>query len=169
MNYILPGLIFALLIYSYTKGIDVYTSFISGASEALPMLLKILPAMTAMMIALSVFRESGAMDAFTGFISPICRRMGMPEELAPMFILRPFSGGAAMALLQDVYAQYGTDSRLGRAASVMLGSTETIFYTVSLYLGSIGVTKARHSIAASLIAAVIGAAAALVFTRSIGV
>lgn len=169
MSYILPGLILALLIYGYAKGTDVYTAFISGASEALPMLIKILPTMTAMMIALSIFRESGAMDSFTGFLSPACEAVGMPGELAPLFVLRPFSGGAAMALLQDVYAAYGADSRLGCAASVMLGSTETIFYTVSMYLGSIGVTKPRHSVAAALIAAVAGAAAALVFTRNMGV
>ncbi len=169
MSYILPGLILALLVYGYIKGTDVYSAFISGASEALPMLIKILPTMTAMMIALSIFRESGAMNGLTTVLSPACEAVGMPEELAPLFVLRPFSGGAAMALLQDVFSAYGPDSRLGCAASVMLGSTETIFYTVSLYLGSIGVTKPRHSVAASLIAAVAGAAAALVFTRNIGV
>jgi len=169
MNYILPGLILALLIYGYVKGTDVYTAFISGASDALPMLIKILPTMTAMMIALSIFRESGAMNAFTSFLSPACEAVGMPRELAPLFVLRPFSGGAAMALLQDVFGAYGADSRLGCAASVMLGSTETIFYTVSMYLGSIGITKPRHSVAAALISAIAGAAAALVFTRNIGV
>ena len=169
MSYILPSLILALLIYGYAKKADVYTAFIAGASEALPMLAKILPAMTAMMIALSIFRQSGAMDAFTSFLSPACEAVGMPGELAPLFVLRPFSGGAAMALLQDVFLAHGTDSRLGCAASVMLGSTETIFYTVSLYFGSIGITKPRHSVAASLIAAVAGAAAALVFTQNMGV
>ena len=169
MSYILPCLILALLIYGYAKKTDVYSAFISGASEALPMLIKILPTMTAMMIALSIFRESGAMEAFTSAISPACEAVGMPKELAPLFVLRPFSGGAAMALLQDVYNAYGADSRLGCAASVMLGSTETIFYTVSMYLGSIGVTNPRHSVAAALIAAVAGAAAALVFTRGMGV
>lgn len=169
MSYILPGLILALLIYGYIKHIDVYSAFISGAAEALPMLVKILPAMAAMMTALSIFRQSGAMDGLTSLLSPLCEAAGMPGELAPLFILRPFSGGAAMALLQDVFLAHGTDSRLGCAASVMLGSTETIFYTVSLYFGSIGITKPRHSVAASLIAAVAGAAAALVFTRNMGV
>lgn len=165
MSYILPGLILALLIYAYIKGVDVYSAFISGASEALPLIGKILPTMAAMMIALAIFRHSGAMSRFTGLISPICQAVGMPEELAPLFVLRPFSGSAAMALLQDVYSSCGADSFLGCAASVMLGSTETIFYTVSLYLGSVGITKPRHSVAAALIASVAGAAAALVFTR----
>lgn len=164
MSYILPGLILALLIYGYAKRIDVYSAFISGAAEALPMLVRILPAMAAMMIALSIFRQSGAMDGLTSLLSPVCEAAGMPGELAPLFILRPFSGGAAMALLQDVFTAYGPDSRLGCAASVMLGSTETIFYTVSLYLGSVGVTNSRHSVPAALTAAVIGAAAALVLT-----
>ncbi len=164
MSCILPGLILALLVYGYIKRIDVYSAFISGAAEALPMIVKILPAMAAMMTALSIFRQSGAMDGLTAILSPLCEAAGMPGELAPLFILRPFSGGAAMALLQDVFTAYGPDSRLGCAASVMLGSTETIFYTVSLYLGSVGVTNSRHSVPAALTAAVIGAAAALVLT-----
>lgn len=169
MSYILPALILALLVYGYIKGTDVYSAFISGAAGALPLLVKILPTMAAMMTALFLFRESGAMDTFTALISPICEAVGMPGELAPLFVLRPFSGGAAMALLQDVYAAHGPDSMLGIAASIMLGSTETIFYTVSLYLGSIGITRPRHSVAAALIASVAGAAAALVFTYSSGV
>ena len=156
MNYILPGLILALLIYGYAKKTDVYSAFISGASEALPMLIKILPTMTAMMIALSIFRESGAMEAFTSSISPACEAVGMPKELAPLFVLRPFSGGAAMALLQDVYNAYGADSRLGCAASVMLGSTETTFYTVSVYFGAAGIQKTRYTIPAALFADFVG-------------
>ena len=93
----------------------------------------------------------------------------MPPELVPLFVLRPFSGSAGLALLQDVYAQYGPDGFLGYAASVMLGSTETIFYTLALYFGSVKVTKSRHALPVSLAAGVVGAAAAIVFAHIAGV
>jgi len=167
MSYILPALILALLIYAYSKGIDVYSAFTRGAGEALPMMYKIIPCMAAMTLALGLFRESGAMDAFVKLISPLLSFIGMPPELGPLFILRPFSGGAAMALLQDVYNACGTDSFEGIAASIMLGSTETIFYTISLYLGSIGITKPRHAVPAALIASLAGAVAALFLASAI--
>ena len=139
MSLILPGLIVFLLIYAYIKKADVYSAFISGALEALPMLYKTLPSMCAMMAALSLLRKSGAMEAFTGAVSPALQKAGMPGELVPLFLLRPFSGSAALALLRDIFDTCGADSFVGVAASVMLGSTETIFYTMSVYLGSIGV------------------------------
>ncbi len=169
MSLVLPSLIVSLLVYAYIKKADVYSAFISGALEALPMLYRILPSMCAMMAALSLLRKSGAMDAFTGAASPVLQRVGMPEELTPLFLLRPFSGSAALALLRDIFDTCGADSFEGVAASVMLGSTETVFYTISVYLGSIGVTKPRYCVAASLGAAMAGAASALVLSRMAGV
>ena len=134
MSLILPGLIVLLLIYAYIKKADVYSAFISGALEALPMLYKTLPSMCAMMAALSILRKSGAMEAFTGAVSPALQKAGMPGELVPLFLLRPFSGSAALAILRDIFDTCGADSFVGVAASVMLGSTETVFYTVSVYL-----------------------------------
>lgn len=169
MSLILPGLIASLLIYAYIKKADVYSAFISGALEALPMLYKTLPSMCAMMAALSLLRKSGAMEAFTGAVSPALQKAGMPGELVPLFLLRPFSGSAALAILRDIFDTCGADSFVGVAASVMLGSTETVFYTVSVYLGSAGVTKPRYCIAASLGAAIVGAASALVLSHMAGV
>ena len=169
MSLVLPSLIASLLIYAYIKRADVYSAFISGALEALPMLYRILPSMCAMMAVLSLLRKSGALEAFTGAVSPALQRVGMPGELAPLFLLRPFSGSAALALLRDIFDTCGADSFAGVAASVMLGSTETIFYTISVYLGSIGVTKPRYCIAASLGAAIAGAASALVLSHMAGV
>lgn len=169
MNYILPGLILLLLAYALAKGVNVYEAFVKGAADALPLLVRILPYMAAMMATLSVFRKSGALDAFVTAIKPVCTAVGLPPELVPLFVLRPFSGHAALALLQDVYAQHGPDGFLGYAASVMLGSTETIFYTLALYFGSVKVTKTRHAIPVSLAAGVVGAIAAIVFTHITGV
>ena len=103
MSLILPGLIVLLLIYAYIKKADVYSAFISGALEALPMLYKTLPSMCAMMAALSILRKSGAMEAFTGAVSPALQKAGMPGELVPLFLLRPFSGSAALAILRDIF------------------------------------------------------------------
>ena len=169
MNYILPVLILLLLLYALGKGVDIYEAFVRGAASALPMILQILPYMAAMMAGLTVFRDSGALDWLVGKLSPLCAALGLPPELVPLFALRPFSGGAAVALLQDVYTQYGPDGFLGYAASVMLGSTETIFYTISLYFGAAKITKTRHAVPVSLGAGLVGAAAAIVFAHLSGV
>ena len=113
MNYILPALILALLLYGLAKGVNIYEAFVKGAADALPMLLYILPYMTAMLAGLTVFRQTGALDRLVGWIAPLCQGIGLPKELVPLFVLRPFSGGAAVALLQDVYTQYGPDGFLG--------------------------------------------------------
>jgi len=169
MSYIIPAMIIMLIIYALAKGVDVYDAFISGAAEALPMIVSILPYMAAMMMAITVFRHSGAMDKLVSWLAPACRAIGLPPELFPLFVLRPFSGNGAVALLQDVYAQHGPDGFLGYAASIMLGSTETIFYTISLYLGSVKISKTRHALPVSLAAGAVGAAAAIVFARIAGV
>ncbi len=157
MNYILPCLILLLLLYALAKGVNIYEAFVRGAGNALPMLLHILPYMTAMLAGLTVFRQTGALDRLVGWIAPLCQGIGLPKELVPLFVLRPFSGGAAVALLQDVYTQYGPDGFLGYCASVMLGSTETIFYTLSLYFGAAKITKTRHAVPVALLAGLVGA------------
>ncbi len=163
MNYILPGLILLLILYGLIKGTDVYSAFVEGAMEALPLIAKILPSLGAMMAMIALFRGSGAMDFVIRLLSPICQQIGMPEELLPLFVLRPFSGNGALALLQDVYNTCGVDSLQGFAASVMLGSTETIFFTVTLYFGSIGIKKTKYAIPAALLSGIIGAVVSIVF------
>ena len=163
MSYLVPVLILALLIYAYLKKTDVYGAFIAGAKEAFPMLLQVLPPMAAMMAALTVLRASGALEALVNFAAPAFEAVGLKRELVPLFVLRPFSGSASMALLKDVYDNYGVDSFSGYAASVMLGSTETIFYTIALYFGAVGVTKTRYTLPVALFAGVVGTAAALLF------
>lgn len=169
MNLVLPSLIASLLIYAYIKKADVYSAFISGALEALPMLYKTLPSMCAMMAALSLCAKAALWRRSPALFHLLCKRPECRGELVPLFLLRPFSGSAALAILRDIFDTCGADSFVGVAASVMLGSTETVFYTVSVYLGSAGVTKPRYCIAASLGAAIVGAASALVLARMAGV
>lgn len=166
MSYIMPLMILLLLGYALYKRVNVYEAFTRGAQEALPLLVQVLPFMAAMMIAMNLFRSSGALSAFIRWIEPLLSKLGIPAELVPLLVLRPFSGSAAIALLQDVFTNYGVDSFAGLAASLMLGSTETIFYTVALYFGSIGVRKTRVTIAVALLSGVVGAVAAFLFAQA---
>ena len=157
----LPICIMLLIMWSFRKRCNVYEAFVTGAKDALPTLVQILPYMAAMLIAISVFRASVAMDLLMGLLSPAFEAVGMPAELVPLVTLRPFSGSAALALLQDVFTNHGVDTFIGLSASVLVGSTETIFYTVALYFGSVKVLKPRYSVAVALISGVTGVAAAM--------
>ena len=146
MSYILPLMILGLIIYALIKRVDVYSAFTEGAAEALPMLIKILPYMAGMLAAIQALRASGALELMLGALSPAFNAVGLPAELAPLFILRPFSGVAA---------------------SIMLGSTETIFYTIALYFGTVGIRRTRAALPAALISSVIGTAAAIVLAQGL--
>ena len=137
--YILPVGIALLFAYAASKGSNIYDAFVRGASQSLPTLKKVLPCMAAMLIAINVFRASGALDFLTKLASPVFEAVFIPKELAPLILLRPFSGSAALALLADTFSRYGVDSFIGLCASLLVGSTETIFYTVALYFGSVGI------------------------------
>ena len=159
-------LLTALLIgFALVKKVNVYKAFIEGASEALPNLLSILPALAAMLAAIEIFRSSGALFWLVKALRPAAESAGVPSELVPLILLRPFSGSASLALLKDVLVSSGPDGYLGRAASVIVGSTETVFYTISVYFGSVGVAKTRHAVPAALIAGLAGTAAGLILTR----
>ena len=153
---VIPILVGLLLIYALIKKVNVYKAFIEGAKEALPSLVSILPYLAAMLTSIELLRGSGALGSVIKLISPVSERLGVPSPLVPMIVLRPFSGSASLALLKDVLTEYGPDGRIGRAASVTVGSTETVFYTVSVYFGAIGVTKTRQAIPAALIAGLAG-------------
>lgn len=162
---VIPCLVCLLAVYALFKRVNPYEAFAEGAAEAVPVILKVLPYLGAMLMAISVFRRSGAMDMLASLLHPVLRVFGIPAELIPLTVLRPFSGSASLALLQDVLLTYGADSFIGRAASVLVGSTETIFYTIALYCGSVGVRKTRHALPVALISGVFGVVSAIIFTR----
>ena len=165
MSWVVPALMLLFLIWGMVKGKDVFGAFARGAAEALPMMLRILPYMCAMMAALSAFRQCGAMEYLSELLSGAAQSIGFPSELLPLALLRPFSGSAGMALLADVYESCGVDSFAGFAASVMLGSTETIFYVLALYYGSIGVKRMRYTLPAALLSTILGALASVWLSR----
>ena len=121
-----------------------------------------------MLTAIHVLRESGVLSALIAWLSSPLAKLGFPAELLPLALLRPFSGSASLALLSDIYQKYGADSFLGTAASLMMGSSETIFYTVALYFGSIHITKTRYCIPVALISGVVGIAVSLLLARASG-
>ena len=156
MQIIIPLLLAALVCCSLFSGFGIYESFVKGAKKSLSVMVSILPFMAAMLCALNIFRDSGALAMLIDILSPALNFFNIPTELTTLILLRPFSGSAAVALLSDVFTTTGVDSYHSFLASVMLGSTETIFYTVALYFGSINVTKTRHAIPVAIISGLIG-------------
>jgi spore maturation protein B len=163
--FIIPAIILALIVYAMIKRVNIYDAFIEGAKEGLPVVLNVLPYIAAILISLNLLRDSGALGAFIGLLEKPLRFIGMPAELTPLALLRPLSGGAALGILSDIYKNYGTDTFIGLAASIMMGSSETIFYTLALYFGSVGIVKTRYALPASLLATLAGTIASLIFAH----
>ncbi len=155
MAAIIPLLAVAVVVYAIIKKVDVYDAFVKGAIEGLPVLYRVLPYMAAMLICIRLLRDSGAMEAITSVLKGPMQAMGFPPELLPLSLLRPLSGSGSMALVADIFQNFGTDSVLGLMASTMMGSTETIFYTLALYFGSVGIQETRFTLPVALISTVL--------------
>lgn len=152
---IVPFMVLIILVHGYIKGIDLYNTFIEGAMEGFKTAIKIMPYLIAIFIAIGIFRASTALDIFTSLLEPIIGLVGVPKEVLPLVIIRPLSGSGALGVVRDIIANYGPDSYPGVIASIMMGSSETIFYTLSIYFGSIGVKDYKHTLKAALLAYVI--------------
>ena len=142
----------SLALYGALRGVDVFAAMTEGIADGLRVLLRIFPAVAALLCAVYALRASGALDALTGLLAPVFRLLGIPVETAPLVLLRPISGSGALAVAGDIMARYGPDSLAGRTAAVMLGSTETTFYVIAVYFGAAGVKKTRWAIPAALCA-----------------
>lgn len=162
MNNVLLFIIAAIIIYGVYQGIDVYGSFVEGAKEGVQTTVRIFPYMVALMVAITIFRTSGAIDLLSKIFAPVFSLLRLPVETLPLAILKPFSGGASIGILADIYAAYGTESYIGLVATVMMGSSETIFYTVALYFGYVGVKNTRYTVVCAFIAMFAGMIGALV-------
>lgn len=138
------------------KGEDSYALFLQGAQDGLGLLKNILPALVGLMAAVEIFRASGAAQAAEHALSPLFSHLGIPPQCALLMLVRPLSGSAALAVGTDIMASYGADSLVGRTAAIMLGSTETTFYTISVYFGASGVRKTRYTLIAALFADFVG-------------
>ncbi len=151
-DYIVPLLLLCVSLVALRKRENSYDLLLSGAAEGLKLLFTLIPTLILLLTAVTMLRASGAMELFSGYLAPLFTFFGIPPETAILVLIRPISGSAALAVGADLMAEYGVDSSIGRTVAVMLGSTETTFYTISVYFGAAGIKKTRYTIPAALIA-----------------
>ena len=163
--YLVPLLLVSVAVFAMGKRVDVYSALTRGAEDGLRVLMRVLPALVGLMTAVYMLRASGAMELLGELLSPLLVQIGIPPETAALLFIRPVSGSGALAIGSELMASHGPDSYVGRVAAVMLGSTETTFYTVAVYFGSAGVSKTRYAIPAALIADLTGFMAAAFAVR----
>ena len=167
--YCLPVAIVLIVAIGFWKKVPIFEAFTAGATDALRIVVKILPSLVGLMVAVSVFRASGAIALLTRLLSPLFALFHIPAPLIPLSLLRPISGSGSLALVSDLFNHYPPDTLLGRMASVVMGSTETTFYTVAVYFGATGIKNVRHTIVAALCAdftaVVVGCAVTYLFFR----
>ena len=156
LDYIVPGLLVLLCAIALGKKEDPYGLLLAGASEGLKLLVTLIPTLVVLMTAVTMLRTSGAMDALSGLVAPAMDFFGIPPECAALVLIRPISGSAALAVGAELMSTHGADSLIGRTAAIMLGSTETTFYTISVYFGASGIRKTRYTVPAALFADLVG-------------
>lgn len=150
--WILPLLLSGAALWGARRRVDVYDALVTGGKSGLQVAVSILPALAALLTAVYMLRASGAMDALAAVLSPVLGALGIPPETAALLLVRPVSGSGALAVGSQLMEQYGPDSAVGRTAAVMLGCSETTFYTVAVYFGAAGIRRTRYTIPAALTA-----------------
>ena len=156
IDYLVPLLLITASVLALRKGENTYDLLLTGAADGLKLLVTILPALMLLLTSVTMLRASGAVELISRWLSPVFGFFGIPPETALLVLIRPFSGSAALAVGADLMREYGTDSVIGRTVAVMLGSTETTFYTISVYFGAAKVRKTRYAIPAALFADFVG-------------
>ena len=149
---IIPIITIIIITYGMIKGRKVYEWFIEGAKDGLKVCLNIFPYLLAMIIAVQIFRESSLLNLLNKILSPISGFIDLPKEVVPLVLIKPLSGSGAMGIFTDILNNYGADSAIGLVSSVIMGTTETIFYTVTVYFGAVKIKKSRHTIWAAIMA-----------------
>ena len=155
-DYIVPLLLLVSAAIALRKKESPYDLMITGAADGLKLLVSIIPALVLLLTVVTMLRASGAIDLLSQFCAPVFSFFGIPPETAMLVLIRPISGSAALAVGAELMAEYGPDSLIGRTVAVMLGSTETTFYTISVYFGAAGIKKTRYTVAAALLADLTG-------------
>ena len=164
-GWILPTILLVILMIGFTRGVRVYEAVIAGGKEGFNIGVMIIPFLVAILVAIGMFRAAGCMDWIVAAIGPFTSMIGLPAEALPMALIKPLSGSGALGVLMETMKTYGPDSYVGFLASVMSGSTETTFYVLAVYFGSVGVRATRHTVLACLAADVTGVMAATFFAR----
>lgn len=164
-QWLMPVILFGIPFYGLLKNVKVYEVFVDGAKDGINTIIKIFPALLAMLVAIGVLRASGTMDILAKLLIPITRQIGMPSEVVPLALIRPLSGSGALGIATELIKSNGADSFISKLSSVMYGSTETTFYVLAVYFGSVGVEKMRHSILAGIIADIAAILASVFYCR----
>ena len=157
---LVPCLLAGVALWGASRRVDVYGALIQGAGDGLGVLLRIAPSLIGLLTAVYMLRASGALELLGALLRPVLELLGIPAELAGLMLVRPISGSGALGVGAELISAYGPDSLIGRTAAVMLGSTETTFYTIAVYFGGLGIVKTRYAVPAALCADLAGFAAA---------
>ncbi|MBR5155187.1 MAG: spore maturation protein [Clostridia bacterium] len=161
----IPLMIVGIVVYGMAKRINVYDSFVEGAKSGIENMVQIIPPLVGLMVGITMLRESGFMDVLGQVLKPLTNAIGMPKEVLPLALLRPVSGSGSIAIVNDIFKNMGPDSQAGRIASVMMGSTETTFYTVAVYFGAVGIKNLRYTLKSALVADLCGMLIAVFVAR----
>lgn len=156
-----PFLLVAIPAVGLARGVKVYEAFVDGAKEGFDVAVRIIPYLVAILVAIGMFRASGAMTLLTAALQPVLGSIGFPPELFPLAVFRSLSGSGSLALMTDIVKTHGADSMLGRMAATMYGSSETTFYVLAVYFGAVGIKKTRHAVPASLFADLVAVVASV--------
>lgn len=162
---IIPVLVLIIILYGIFKKTNVYDDFIEGAKESIGMSISMFPCLLAMILGINIFVNSGFFNVFLSMFETFFNFLKIPLDIVPLAIMRPISGSSSLALLNDLFSTYGPDSFIGRLGSVIQGSTETTFYVLTLYFGSIGIKKIRYALWAGLLSDLIGIIAAIFLVK----
>ena len=164
-NVVILAFVVGIPVYGTCRGLAVFDVFAAGAKKGFETSMGIMPYLVAMMVAIGMLRASGFFELLSALLSPVLEKIGMPAELLPLALIRPFSGSAATAMMAELIHEHGGNALISNMAATILGSTETTFYVIAVYFGSIGITKTRHTIAAGLLADLTGIIASVMICR----
>ncbi len=161
---VIPLFVLIIIFYGFIKKVNLYDAFLNGAKEGLQISFSIFPSILAMVFAINIFLDSNFIYEVLNIFTPVLKWFNIPLDILPMALLRPISGTASLAIMNDIFAKYGPDSYAGRLASVLQGCTDTTIYVLALYFGSIGIKKIRYSLQVGLLADLIGISVAFILT-----
>lgn len=153
---IIPVVLTSVILFALLKKVPVYDSFLDGAKNGFSACVNIIVPLVGLLSAISMFRASGAMEFICNILKPLTSKAGFPKEVLPLALIKPISGSGALAAVGDIFKNFGTDNFIGNVASVVAGSTETTFYTLAVYFGSVGIKDIRYTAKVSLVADIVG-------------
>ncbi|WP_249871904.1 spore maturation protein [Oceanobacillus saliphilus] len=166
-TWIIPCFLLIVLSVAVLRKVPAYELFVEGGKEGVKMAFSLLPFLVGMIVAISILRSSGAMEAFINFISPVLLFIGFPPDIVPLALIRPISGTAALGMTTELIATHGPDSFIGRLASTMQGSTDTTLYVLTVYFGAVGIKKMRYALKVGLLADLIAILSSVVLVKMV--